>query len=751
MRFLLDRFPIFMVACATALVFIVSGLIFLNLNIRQSIESSVYADLKVSTEQQAENFSSRMLCMVSQVTALSNNMPYSGTIDETAINFLAGMARDTDFDSFVLMEPNGNSVNDLGERRNLANNKQLQQALAGKVMAKGPFFSDYLQTRVITVTAPIIRGGQRVGLLIAITKAEQLDKMMLSSLDGQSSVYITDAEGGIIARVYGQESSLEYKNNLFTDWQQAEFYDGIGLPQLIQNLNKKESGHTKFKQDGKEYIVYYTQVPGQDWDIFSIVRDRVVSDFKNSIIAQIYVLSVMIFLLSVGFLFWIIKMQINHVRRIEETAFVDQLTGAPTLLKFKLDAQKLLDSKPQSVFILAKFDIDRFKLINKVLGYAEGDRVIINVAKALSDNVRSVNERFARVNIDEFVVLHELANVDSVADLKAEFIEKFFNLMGADFNYNIKFPAGCYLIEAGAGREDIASIMEKANIAHRRAKQLGMELCVYDDNIVRADLERKEIENRMEGALESGEFKLFLQPKYRLSDETIVGAEALVRWRDKDGDIMYPNSFIPLFEENGFILKLDMYIFEKVCIMLKGWIEQGIRPIPVSVNFSRNQLGNSDFVESLCVIADKHGIAHELLEVELTESVIIENEDTLQTVLKKLHGAGFKLAMDDFGTGYSSLGMLKNIPVDIIKIDRSFFVSNMSDLRAKVVIVHIMEMARELGIVTVAEGIETREYIEFLKVIKCDMVQGYYYSKPVPVHEFTMKLLNEHGTNIKRI
>lgn len=740
MRFLVNRFPIFIVACITALVFVSSGLIFLNLNIRKNIEQSVYTDLKISTEQQAENFSARLSAMTDLLVALSKNIPFTGQINEVPVDFLYSFVKDTEFDSFILLDVNGDSVSHLGRRNNFSKSTLFKKAISGDIVIKGPFFSNVSNARIIAIAVPIIRNGETIGVLNGNFKANKLGSWMLSSFEGRGSVYITDNSGEIIAKACNQNSFLDYGNNLFADLSNNQFANDTDFSQLLQNLAEHKDGYTKYEQADKNYLMYYSQIPERSWYIFSVITDDVVSDFKNSIIAQIYVLSAMIILLSIGFLFWIIRMQINHVRRIEETAFFDNLTGAPTLLKFKLDAQKLLDAKVGSSFVLAKFDIDRFKLINKTFGYAEGDRVIKSVAKALFENGRKTHEKYARVNIDEFVVLYEVDSVASVPELKAEFVNKFFQLMGENFNYNIKFPAGYCLFEGGAERESIADIIEKANIAHRKAKQLGLDLYVYDEEIVRADLARKDIENKMESALLKNEFKVFLQPKYHLYDETIAGAEALVRWKDKYGDILYPNAFIPLFEENGFIMKLDTYIFEEVCKLIKDWMISGLEPVPVSVNFSRNQLNNVDFVDTLCALADKHQVPRNLLEIELTESVIIENEAVLLDVLEKLHSADFRLAMDDFGTGYSSLGMLKNIPVDIIKIDRSFFIADKDDLRGKVVIVHIMEMARELGIVTVAEGIETKEYAEFLKAIKCDIAQGYYYARPMPAEDFTRLL-----------
>ena len=738
MKFLIKRFPIFVVACITAMVFVMSGLIFLNLNIRKNIEQSVYSDLRSSTEQQAYNFISRLNGMEDIVLALSRNMDFNGNLDTVSVDFLNGFVNDTQFDSFVLFDINGRSISNLGKIGNMRNGTLFTKALEGQTVISRLGFSDVSNARVISIAAPIIRQGQTIGVLVGSFKADKLGNWLSSSFDGYGMVYITDANGEIIARAVDKSDIYDHRNNFFVDLGHSKFSDDKNLSIILNNLNNDKAGYAKYENNNEQRLMYYAKMPVYEWNIFSVVLDRVVSDFKDRIIMQIYALSIMIILLSMGFLYWIVKMQVNHVQRIEQTAFVDPLTGGPTVLKFKLDAQKILTDNPNTSFVLSKFDIDRFKLINKTFGYIAGDRIIKNIAKALDGMIVGDKERYARANVDEFIILCE--NNERITDLQDKFLQNFFELMGKNFNYNIKFPTGYYIVDAGSEREDISSMVEKANIAHRRAKQLGMKLCIYDDEMVREALAKKEIENKMERALHDREFKVFLQPKYELQNECIVGAEALVRWQPTCGDMIYPNNFIPLFEENGFIIKLDTYMFEEVCKLLHSWNNTGLRAVPISVNFSKNQLNNTWFVDTLCAIADKYNISRDLLEIEITESAIIENETAMIKVLAQLHDAGFKLAMDDFGSGYSSLGMLKNIPTDIIKIDRSFFIAQIDNLRAKIVIMNIMKMARDLGIVTVAEGIETKEYVDFLKSIKCDIVQGYYYSKPVPAEEFTVML-----------
>lgn len=249
------------------------------------------------------------------------------------------------------------------------------------------------------------------------------------------------------------------------------------------------------------------------------------------------------------------------------------------------------------------------------------------------------------------------------------------------------------------------------------------------------------MEDQMDRALEAGEFELYLQAKYSLPEESVGGAEALVRWKNSKGELLPPGAFIPLFERNGFITKLDFYMLEHVCKTMRTWADQGLKPVPVSVNFSRRHIGCPDFSGKVCSIVDHYRIPRSMIEIELTETAMIGSEDILADFLIHLHKTGLKLSIDDFGTGYSSLGLLKNLPVDVVKLDRCFFVKSGDEERGLAVIESIIKMTKVLGIRTVAEGVEEEETVALLKRFQCDMIQGFYYAKPIPAAEFT-QLMN---------
>jgi len=241
-------------------------------------------------------------------------------------------------------------------------------------------------------------------------------------------------------------------------------------------------------------------------------------------------------------------------------------------------------------------------------------------------------------------------------------------------------------------------------------------------------------------ALRNDEFKVFLQPKFDIKTEKVVGAEALVR-REKNGKLIMPNSFILEYERMGIITQLDMFVFECVCKKLKEWSKKGYMLLPIAINESRKVLYNKNHVNELKDLVEKYKVSPNLIELELTETAVVENIESAKEAERKVHSLGFIVSMDDFGVGYSSFYMLKNINIDILKIDKSFSDEVLDDKRGRIILETIIEMAKKLQIKTVAEGIETKQQVEYLKQIGCDMVQGYYFEKPLPIQLFEAKYI----------
>ena len=281
---------------------------------------------------------------------------------------------------------------------------------------------------------------------------------------------------------------------------------------------------------------------------------------------------------------------------------------------------------------------------------------------------------------------------------------------------------------------------DRALIAMGQAQNNGLlEYGVYKEDMRDGLVNEQMIANHMQRALERGEFLIYLQPKYDLAHERIIGAEALVRWRHPQLGFISPSRFVPIFERNGFIYKLDKYIWELACKLLRRELDEGRRALPISINVSRVDLYSPDIVRVIESLVKKYALPPSLLELEITESAYVDNPQHIIDITRELQGKGFVILMDDFGSGYSSLNMLKNLSVDVLKIDMEFLAYNESveqRARGSSILCSVVKMAKWLQLPVIAEGVETREQVEFLRAIDCECVQGYYFSKPVPVAKY---------------
>lgn len=291
----------------------------------------------------------------------------------------------------------------------------------------------------------------------------------------------------------------------------------------------------------------------------------------------------------------------------------------------------------------------------------------------------------------------------------------------------------------------MTTLRDRANVARNFGKESSNARhfsCVFYSDLDRQNLLfEQDMENRMHGALERGEFVAYFQPKRRLADNAIAGAEALVRWMDPVRGLIPPDDFVPLFERNGFIINVDLCVFEQVCALLASWEEQGRAPVPISVNMSRAHLREQDFLTPFEVIRNRYGVPASLIEFELTETLVFGDPETFMEVINLLHARGYRCALDDFGSGYSSLNVLKDVDVDVMKLDRAFFsAGDATSQREWDVVESVVELAKKLDMVTVAEGVEEWGQVDRLRAMLCDMVQGYVFSRPVPLGEFERML-----------
>ena len=416
----------------------------------------------------------------------------------------------------------------------------------------------------------------------------------------------------------------------------------------------------------------------------------------------------------------------------------DFLTGIYGQQKFYQATRELLDQRAGANFAFIHFDIDRFRIINTLCGSKEGDRLIHFVAGAIRKVMTAYGRgTYGRLGGDVFgmcVPYEDGAAIYHILEgIRAE-IRKH------SVHYYLETCAGIYLVDDPD--MEVAAMHDNAEIAAAQCKgQYMVHDVLYTEEIGQKVLREQHIIDEMDAALAEQQFIVYFQPKYQLKKMAPYGAEALVRWKKPSGEIVLPNEFIPIFERNGFITKLDYYVWEKVCQFIDSELSQGRNPAPISVNVSRVNLYNPDFMDSLIDLIHRYHIPPHYLNLELTESVFSEDAELIQRAVNYLHDAGFTILMDDFGSGYSSLNILKDVDLDVLKIDMKFFSKGNTAEKGAKIIEAVIRMAESLDMMVIAEGVEEKHQVDFLNDLGCDYIQGYYFGRPMSQDQYE-KLTN---------
>lgn len=455
------------------------------------------------------------------------------------------------------------------------------------------------------------------------------------------------------------------------------------------------------------------------------------------IIVLIFLIFVIIYLLTL----W------SRERHYHYLAMTDSITGLWNGIHFREKAKEILSHNCQKNYQLISMDIEHFKYVNTDFGEKNADNILRSIAKRLS-RLFGNNAVYAREMSDMFLILAEES--DKTAGILHELAgEITFDNNGIKQRYKPDIKFGICMITGNSHTLPLNEHIDHAIAARKSIKRNpNQEIAYYDTKMAESISHEAWIEKKMEGSLRQKEFIVYYQPKYLLKSEKIVGAEALVRWKNPEEGMIFPNEFIPIFERNGFIVKLDFYVYEEVLKTIAKWKAEGKPDIVVSVNVSRAHIGTSDFLSRLVQLADHYQVPHELFELELTETVLGGERNDVVDFILKCKEKGFPISIDDFGSGYSSLNLLKELPVDVLKIDRAFLNETEVSEKSSIIIEQIVQMAEKINIHTLCEGVETRAQADFLNRIGCNIAQGYLYSKPVPLENFEVLLNADINTSL---
>jgi len=735
---------LFLIALSIAILF---GLNRMRKELIEECENTLLWEVQLSAKEVSEDIENKLAAM----DIIQEMVIRAGEIGSETIEVLAASKNRYNMSQLGIIDKNYVYYDTEGDVIPDTCTENVERAMAGEyVIARSV---DEVSGDGVAFFVPCMDGDEVIGVLVAKASREDLlDKLSMKQQEGTELVLDTAGRvvfmGDDIGNFLGGMSWETFFAN-GSSWKRKDAFDKemqrVGCA-VASNTNKM----------GVE--VYFAAAVVEEYEELFVVRltnaDVVEAEIRDDMV-RLYVM-----MAAMGaFIFCVVVsalvLYVHNRREVYRAAYVDTLTGLPSKAKHKLDAQELIDKKDKQ-YAYVTFDIDNFKYINEMFGYEYGNRVLIYIADTLRAFVKS-DELCARTSSDKFALL--LEDTGSKEDLEAR-VKALFKEICEGRNPEdwlnvcaMSFSSGIYRIE---GKMDINEVRANANLARTECKKsIVDEIIFYDEKLKNRRVEEKELEYEAEKALVNKEFLVYFQPKYDVETEKIIGAEALVRWNHPERGMLSPGWFVPLFEANGFITEVDLYVLNQVCELLEKWIMLAVPPICISVNLSRVHLYEKDLVERLIEVVRQHNVPPEYIEFELTESAFYEGTDELLRIMTQIKEAGFRLSMDDFGSGYSSLNLLRRLPVDVLKLDKVFLedcdettaekCSTEDETRGERIVTHVISMAKDLKMEVLAEGVETQDQKEFLKTARCDMIQGYYYARPMPMKEFELLYKGEKG------
>ncbi|MCR5085337.1 MAG: EAL domain-containing protein [Succinivibrionaceae bacterium] len=610
------------------------------------------------------------------------------------------------------------------------------QAWMGRNTTSGLFESKFTGDRVISFATPVydnsgkicsVYFAQRVAATLSLLLSEHFGRQLY-----RGSVFLVDSNGNILATA-GNVAIKRFGDTIYS----AEDFSYDFNQRMQEAIRHQQSESLSVSIYNKDYTLYMVPVGFNDWYILSLSAESVKDiPIYNSIMMLIYlILFAVLVVVCAGVVFlFIIKKSFQAQLRM---ANYDSLTNASTYNKFRYTVQRQLELNQE--FSVIATNIRDFRYISEMFGDKLGDHLLEAVVR-LSARFSAIS-LVCRTDADQFYFIINLHDEERIRGVMLQLSTMISN---AGLRFNCTYPILVYSgVAMSTPGDNPSRLVQKAQFAHGFAnKPFTHYVQFYNENMHRKYSELKTIESDMRSSLENGEFKMYLQPKVDIRTGKVCAAEALVRWI-KDGKLMMPNDFVPVFTKNGFCVELDLYMFQQACNQIKAWTTAGYDPIPISVNQSKMLFFSTGYVDNLRRMLTTQGVDPRYLVVEILESIAARNVDELNSHIEKIHELGIKVSLDDFGSAYSSLNLFTSLDVDEVKFDNHFLLEKdqAKKEKNKLILGLLIPAFKKFDKVSVAEGVETAEDLAFLKEIGCDVAQGYYYSKPIPVDEFETRFM----------
>ena len=718
-----------------ALVLVISTAIWSSARITRNAEEEMQSTLRDVGTQNAlivqqeirENFN--LLYSLADEISVSPGVSSVNAIATQLTSFVSTY----EFKRIGFVSPDGQVVTTDGYVQDLSGREFFKDGMQGL-----PGISNTLQDRIgspepINVfSIPVYNQSNAIiGVLFATYRNQHFQEVLgVQSFNNQGFSCLLNQDGELIATSSNAPSSMQ-EATLMSDYLALDAQNDHPYDNLRTLLRGNTSGAGLFYGDGQKYYYYAVPLDNLRSDrqcfVLTVVPKQVLSNRSAPVLLQVRLLILLIILIAGGGTFAYVHSIRSQRRQLYRLAYVDSLTGGDNFVCFK---EKLSRRNGDRGFYVA-LDLQDFKLINNTCGVEKGDEVLTEVWKLLL-SATHLGEFSARINADRFILF--LRDKDRrTLEPRLQCLCQDISGLSTALNIPRLFPL-CGVYETADHREVEQNYGKAVQAKYLVKGNRTRHYAFYDELDIDQLSENRLMDDAFEDALKHGEFQLWYQPKVDHIKGNILGAEALIRWKRPDGTMLSPGKFIPLFEKNGNITTLDEYVFRTVCAQQQKWLQAGATLYPISVNISRVSLYYSNVVDKYREILSSFELDPKYVPLEITESATINNSD-ISSLIEQFHKAGFTLLLDDFGSGYSSLSSLNIMHFDTIKLDKSL-IDYIGDRNGEMLLLHITQLLQSFGMTITAEGVETSDQVEFLKNLHCDDIQGYFFSKPLPIDEF---------------
>lgn len=652
-------------------------------------------------------------------------------------------AEKTDFVTLSFIYPNGYLQRSDGRELDVSNRWYFKQCMEGEKFVAVLKNSEMDDAPKIGMGVPLYMEGEIVGALLGTYDTETFQQLFENCISGGGDLaYICASDGKYITATTHAAQVMEEYEPGFT--QNGSFFDifaksdfSKSSAEIIEDKMKNMmGGQAAYTYHMEKRYTTYEPLGINDWFIISVLPEEQIYAQAMQDASFSYVMLAVVMITIIGFILFLAYREHKQALREKEKANEiqyrldhDDLTGILCEKVFMRQLEERLPSILPEEYCLIYLDVYKFKLINEMFGYEKGNELLCTIADELHQLTKQYNGLCGRISGDKFILfIPHKEGVIHLFDARKEYVKKILPI-------EIYLYYGVYVIKDTM--IPVNRMIDCAQLAQKAVKgNYDNYVSYYNEQIKQQIVKEQEIISSMTQALENGEFIIYLQPQYNYKERRISGAEALVRWKHPEKGLIPPGDFIPVFETNGFIIKLDENVWEQVCKLLRKWLDEGKTPLPISVNVSRADLLKGCVAEKMTGLIEKYGLTPDMIRVEVTESAYMDNPQQLIMEIDKLRDSGLLVEMDDFGSGYSSLNMLKDVPIQVLKTDLKFLAGSGIETRKEHILDSIISMAHQMGMFVIAEGVETKEQADYLLKLNCEHMQGFYFSRPVPVDEF---------------